>query len=188
MNLKLKMMAFFSLLSICVGCSISEKTLQENIQLSSLDSGLLLGEEGEDGIPELVIPEMVEYTEVTEKIQNQNKLETMELGSDEPVINQGEDEISFKSSSSLLIQEEINEEFIAPAPIETQTRFVPEKEEIEEVDVAEKPKKFEEYIVQKNDTLMLIAYKLYQDFNKWKEIASLNQDRLRGRLRLTEGQ
>jgi nucleoid-associated protein YgaU len=31
------------------------------------------------------------------------------------------------------------------------------------------------YTVQANETLMLIAFKLYGDYSKWKEIASLNQ-------------
>lgn len=35
-------------------------------------------------------------------------------------------------------------------------------------------KKYSEYIIQENDTLMLIAFKIYGDFRRWKELAKLN--------------
>lgn len=33
-----------------------------------------------------------------------------------------------------------------------------------------------QYTVEKNDTLMLIAFKIYGDYGKWKELASLNPE------------
>lgn len=36
------------------------------------------------------------------------------------------------------------------------------------------------YQVQKNETLMMIAFKLYGDYAKWKEIANYNRDLLKG--------
>ena len=44
-----------------------------------------------------------------------------------------------------------------------------------------------EYIVQKNETLMLIAYKLYGDYSKWKTIADVNGSLLSTK-KLTAGQ
>ena len=34
--------------------------------------------------------------------------------------------------------------------------------------------KMKDYVVQNNETLMLIAYKIYGDYSKWGEIAALN--------------
>jgi nucleoid-associated protein YgaU len=36
------------------------------------------------------------------------------------------------------------------------------------------------YQVQKNETLMMVAFKLYGDYSKWKELASQNSDVLNG--------
>jgi nucleoid-associated protein YgaU len=43
------------------------------------------------------------------------------------------------------------------------------------------------YTVQKNETLMLIAFKLYGDYERWKEIANYNQGTLNGSTSLKEG-
>jgi nucleoid-associated protein YgaU len=37
-----------------------------------------------------------------------------------------------------------------------------------------------EYTVQKNETLMMIAFKLYGDYAWWKKLAGWNQDKLKG--------
>jgi nucleoid-associated protein YgaU len=36
------------------------------------------------------------------------------------------------------------------------------------------------YQVQKNETLMMISFKLYGDYSKWKELANYNRDTLKG--------
>lgn len=43
------------------------------------------------------------------------------------------------------------------------------------------------YTVQPNETLMLIAFKLYGDYSRWKEIAQLNQDKLAGGTNISTG-
>lgn len=43
------------------------------------------------------------------------------------------------------------------------------------------------YDVKSNETLMLIAFKLYGDYGRWKEIASLNQDKLNGSTLISPG-
>jgi nucleoid-associated protein YgaU len=44
-----------------------------------------------------------------------------------------------------------------------------------------------QYTVQKNETLMLIAFKLYGDYERWKELASQNREALKGGTTLKEG-
>jgi nucleoid-associated protein YgaU len=43
------------------------------------------------------------------------------------------------------------------------------------------------YTVQKNETLMLIAFKLYGDYERWKELASQNRETLKGSTNISEG-
>lgn len=43
------------------------------------------------------------------------------------------------------------------------------------------------YTVQENETLMMIAFKIYGDYGKWKEIAELNQATLNGSNRTVAG-
>lgn len=43
------------------------------------------------------------------------------------------------------------------------------------------------YTVQKNETLMMIAFKLYGDYAKWKELANYNSDALKGSSIVREG-
>lgn len=44
-----------------------------------------------------------------------------------------------------------------------------------------------QYTVQKNETLMLIAFKLYGDYSRWKDIASQNREVLKGGTTLKTG-
>lgn len=44
-----------------------------------------------------------------------------------------------------------------------------------------------QYTVQPNETLMLIAFKLYGDYEKWKELANYNSDKLNGTTNLKVG-
>lgn len=44
-----------------------------------------------------------------------------------------------------------------------------------------------QYTVSKNETLMLIAFKLFGDYAKWKELASLNREKLNGGTTLVPG-
>lgn len=44
-----------------------------------------------------------------------------------------------------------------------------------------------EYVVQKNETLMLIAFKLFGDYERWKELANANTEVLKGSTNIKEG-
>ncbi len=46
--------------------------------------------------------------------------------------------------------------------------------------VTNEPGTMKQYTVQKNETLMMIAFKLYGDYGKWKTIAAQNKDTLKG--------
>jgi nucleoid-associated protein YgaU len=43
------------------------------------------------------------------------------------------------------------------------------------------------YVVQKDETLMWVAYKLYGDYRKWRELVALNRDVLGNSSELSEG-
>ncbi len=43
------------------------------------------------------------------------------------------------------------------------------------------------YTVLKNETLMMIAFKIYGDYSKWRDIAALNGDQLKGSYILRNG-
>ncbi|MCT4642379.1 MAG: LysM peptidoglycan-binding domain-containing protein [Bacteriovoracaceae bacterium] len=60
---------------------------------------------------------------------------------------------------------------------------VQSNEEIVIEDVAEQ----KEYTVQKNDTLMMISFKIYGDYSKWKELSDLNQNVISDSKKLSAG-
>jgi nucleoid-associated protein YgaU len=45
--------------------------------------------------------------------------------------------------------------------------------------------KEESYIIQKNDTMMMIAFKIYGDYRKWKDLKKWNSEKLK--LKMKEG-
>jgi nucleoid-associated protein YgaU len=46
--------------------------------------------------------------------------------------------------------------------------------------VINEPGTVKQYTVQKNETLMMIAFKLYGDYGRWKDLASQNREALKG--------
>jgi nucleoid-associated protein YgaU len=46
--------------------------------------------------------------------------------------------------------------------------------------VTNEPGTVKQYTVQKNETLMMIAFKLYGDYGRWKDIAGQNREMLKG--------
>jgi nucleoid-associated protein YgaU len=49
------------------------------------------------------------------------------------------------------------------------------------------PGSMKQYVVQKNETLMMIAFKLYGDYGRWKELANQNRDALNGSTTVRTG-
>lgn len=74
------------------------------------------------------------------------------------------------------------EEFLAeaPMPVVEKTKEAPARIEIKEERVmASTPSEYgpmETYRVQKGDTMMMIAFKIYGDYRKWKDIKEWNKD------------
>lgn len=69
-------------------------------------------------------------------------------------------------------------------PVITDTEMVPDTAPTV---VTNEPGTVKTYTVQKNETLMLIAFKLYGDYERWKELASQNRDSLKGNTNIREG-
>lgn len=44
-----------------------------------------------------------------------------------------------------------------------------------------------QYAVQKNETLMMIAFKIYGDYARWKDLASQNREKLKGGTTISTG-
>lgn len=72
----------------------------------------------------------------------------------------------------------------ADEPVVTETEMVPESAPTV---VTNEPGTIKTYTVQKNETLMLIAFKLYGDYERWKELASQNRDSLKGSTNISAG-
>lgn len=43
------------------------------------------------------------------------------------------------------------------------------------------------HVVKKNETLMMVAFKVYGDYGRWREIANMNQDKLNGSTVVSAG-
>lgn len=54
-------------------------------------------------------------------------------------------------------------------------------------EVSSAPGAMAQYTVQKNETLMMIAFKLYGDYARWKELANMNSGTLKGGTTITPG-
>ncbi len=69
-------------------------------------------------------------------------------------------------------------------PVITDSEMVPDTSPTV---VTNEPGTVKTYTVQKNETLMLIAFKLYGDYERWKELASQNRETLKGNTNVREG-
>ena len=108
----------------------------------------------------------IELSDADEFIENPNE-EPMAMGSEELVVPSEEPAFADNQNSP-----EIMESPIADSPV-VMDSFAANSEK--------------SYQVQKNETLMMIAFKLYGDYGKWKELASYNRDALKGSTVVTPG-
>lgn len=108
----------------------------------------------------------IELSDADEFIENPNE-EPMALGSDESVVPSDEPAFADNQNSP-----EIMDSPIVDTPVVVES-YTASSEKI--------------YQVQKNETLMMIAFKLYGDYGKWKELASYNRDALKGSTAVTAG-
>lgn len=142
------------LLFIVASCSSKKKeayhgSMDESIEMS--ESSSLDGVEGEDA--DIVLDEDIEVSEE---------------GGDEIADSEGEEVQG--------IEDEENQDLmVVDVEEEEQVEIAEESSDIQEEHIS-LSEEVGEYTVQKGDTLMEIAFKLYGDFGKWKDIKSLNPD------------
>ncbi len=165
-----RFITLFIIGSFLVACSSGDKVNQEDKQIAVLEDGLILNETGEDGVVELVIPEVAEYTEVKREAETQANMSTLEPGV-EAVSEEDQKEVqetiaAIGQEPEVVEPEDIydpSEEVAAVAAPYDENNYTQEYKE-----------EFEEYIVQKNDSLMLISFKLYNKFENWRDLAEWN--------------
>lgn len=153
---------FFILLSYVLffSCSAGTEMPKENNQVDTFDDGMYLAESGEDGVMELVIPEVVEYTALKDAVEEKENLQALELGSQELDI---EKNIEIKESIAAIGE-------VEPIEVESAEEYSTISRDVS----VNSNDDFETYEVQKNDSLMLISFKVYNNFERWKEIAQWN--------------
>ncbi len=100
---------------------------------------------------------------------------------------------------------EEDQSFVEETPMETETALDDSTQELTPTDteapvitetpvetdaapvIAYEAGSIKQYTVQKNETLMLIAFKLYGDYERWKELANQNSATLKGTTTIREG-
>ena len=161
-----RLVTIFIIIGNLAACSSGDRVKQESEKIAVLEDGLILSESSEEGVLELIIPEVSEYTKVRNEAQEQKNLNAIELGSSDNSDQVEEVERSIASIGDApdtydadMMEEDLAEEM--PQEV-TQEVATPLEDN------------FEIYTVQKNDSLMLISYKLYNKFGKWRELAEWN--------------
>ena len=90
------------------------------------------------------------------------------------------------SDAEEFTEEEIVEEEIVDGDEEGQTEEVVADNSASNVQI-DSDGEMQMYTVQKNETLMLISFKLYGDYGKWKQLADWNDGELNGSTALSSG-
>lgn len=125
----------------------------------------------------------IELSDADEFIENPNEPAgeaTVDAANETPVESLGATEpMESTSSDEPVIADSVVEE---PVPVVSNAAAESSSPSVE-LTGSEK-----NYTVQKNETLMMIAFKLYGDYGRWKDIASYNQDMLKGSTVVREGQ
>ena len=98
---------------------------------------------------------------------------------DSETLEIAEDSIKDEAVKEEVVQEDVAEQ---TQPEETLAQSAPAAE-----DMAVKTSGIEYYEVQAGDTLMLIAFKIYGDYLKWRSLAELNNETLTGNYNLEKG-
>jgi nucleoid-associated protein YgaU len=94
-------------------------------------------------------------------------------------VNEDVAQIELTETDDLLLED--NDPLMADMMGGTLTEETPVISEVSEISTTQT------YTVQKNETLMLIAFKLYGDYEQWKQLANLNKDVLTNGNNLREG-
>lgn len=112
----------------------------------------------------------IELTDSDELLESSDDLAlTDETLSEEPIAQDG-----LMKNSDMMAADEIamDEPMAMQEPVAMQESPVTDQIVIDQVGSQM------QYTVQKGDTLMMIAFKIYGDYSKWREIANLNSNKL----------
>ena len=149
---------------LLVGCSAKKSRVDEsNVDLTDLDETPIEQVEADSVVPldtEVLASDEAEDEMIVEEYDEQNRFAETE----EEAVAEDSDYVASSelddSSVDLDASEDEDEMLISDAQ-----------------DITKAVEK-SEYIIQKNDTLMLAAWKIYGDTSRWRELESLNQDKL----------
>lgn len=118
----------------------------------------------------------IELSDADEFIENPNE---------EPVAD-GSDIIETNDVTDTTIPSEVMEEPVVADANIVEEKMVGDGAPVTPV-ISEMAGSEKMYTVQKNETLMLVAFKLYGDYERWKELANYNRDTLKGSVAVREG-
>lgn len=96
----------------------------------------------------------------------------VEVGAENSLV-EGDEFADLEEVSEESLDEEISED-LATTDSSYAKPIIQETEAIETPMVTNSGGEFNTYTVQKGDTYMLVAYKVYADYSKWRDIADLN--------------
>lgn len=159
-------------LLILVSCSSGEKISKDKNHITVLDEGLYLNDSKEPGVLELVIPEVEEYTQIKKEAEEQAQIKISDIQSSD----QGLREVEVIEESVASIGEQDPDEVLR-APANDSENYIAENE-----------KQFLNYKIQKNDSLMLISFKLYNTFDRWRDLAEWNNISFENNYLIEKGQ
>ena len=95
-----------------------------------------------------------------------------------------EDHSIVEETPAEVVMEDAGEEMM---PTETEAPVISETQPEAAPVIAYEGGSTKQYTVQKNETLMLIAFKLYGDYERWKDLANQNHPTLKGSTTIREG-
>ena len=130
-------------------------------------------------------PPQIELSDADEFIENPSDA-PVDSGVAEPAPD-AVTEVNPEATTDAVVEAE--PEAVETAPTETTDPLITETEATPVVEVDSVPEvatssvkagSMQQYTVQKNETLMMIAFKLYGDYAKWKTLAAHNQTALKG--------
>ena len=154
----MKKILFITFITLLSSCSSKNQGTSGGIDLTNID---------ETPIEEVASSEVVSLDE-----SNLLSKEEIEISASSMFENAEQ----YASSSSVIVNDATPEEIIIDDENEDR-----EEETLQVSDQILKPSEIDEnipetveYVVQKNETLMLIAHKLYGDYKRWKQIQEVN--------------
>ena len=123
----------------------------------------------------------------SKKASNQESQAPVEEVSDALLYDDLGDSISLSGDDELLLFDEEATADASPAVSEPMDNLLLEEPKEEYAQNQGAYQGVESYTVQKNDTLMLISWKIYGDYAKWRDLAAKNQGILNGGQKVIPG-